>query len=82
MKVMGAKYIRWVPLAHSLLTLVLAFSIISIVFVGGQNRGMDHKVEVYPNDQLAIAIALSDVVYHLDAGYLGYATVLAKLQEV
>jgi hypothetical protein len=79
---MGAKRIWRTPLAHSLLTAVLAYSIIAIVFLGGQRRGMDHKVEVYPNDQLAIAIALSDVVYHLDAGYLGYATVLSKLQEI
>jgi hypothetical protein len=81
LKSMGAKGLWRTPLAHALITGIIAYSLIAIVFFEGLHRGMDHKVEVYPNDQLAITIAISDIVYHLDAGYLGYATVLKKLHE-
>jgi hypothetical protein len=70
------------PGAASILIAVLVFAVIALAFAGGLRRGMDHKVELYERDQWAIAIALSDVVYHLDIGYVGYATVLAKLKEV
>jgi hypothetical protein len=66
----------------SILTAVLATLIIVLVFVGGLRRGMDHVVEGLPNDRLAIAVAVSDIVYHLNAGYLAYATVYHKLDDV
>jgi hypothetical protein len=44
---------------------------------------MDHVTMFGPeNEQAAIAIALSDVVYNLNGGYVGYATVFNKLVEV
>lgn len=69
-------------MAVSIVAAALAALLFALVFFGGVRRGMDHAVELYPNDQWAIAIALSDVEYGLNAGYLGYATVLHKLQEV
>jgi hypothetical protein len=51
-------------------------------FLQGQRRGMDHKIEALENHQWTIAIVLSDLVYHLNAGYLGYATVHNKLTEI
>ncbi len=52
------------------------------IFLEGQRRGMDHKIEALENHQWTIAIALSDLVYHLNAGYVGYATVYNKLTEL
>jgi hypothetical protein len=44
---------------------------------------MDHVTMFGPeNEQAAIAIALSDVVYNLNEGYVGYASVFQKLVEV
>jgi len=65
-----------------ILTPVLAAVIIGLVFLGGVRQGMDHVVEQLENDQWTIAIALSEVAYGLNAGYVGYATVLNKLVEV
>jgi hypothetical protein len=65
-----------------ILTPVLTAVIIALVFFGGVRQGMDHAVEYLENDQWTIAIALSDLVYELNAGYLGYTAVLNKLVEV
>jgi hypothetical protein len=65
-----------------LLTPLLAMAIIALVFFGGVRNGMDHVAAQLENDQWSIAVALSDLVYGLNAGYLGYASVLDKLVEV
>jgi hypothetical protein len=67
-----------------ILATVLAASIILLVFMGGLRRGMDHVVEnlTFGGVPTAVSIALSDRVYHLNAGYVAYATVLKKLEEV
>jgi hypothetical protein len=61
---------------------LLAAIIITGTFLEGQRRGMDHTIEALENHQWTIAIALSDLVYHLNAGYVGYATVHNKLTEI
>jgi hypothetical protein len=69
--------------AAFILPALAAIAIIVLVFVGGLRRGVDPVTMFGPeNEQGAIAIALSDVTYHLNAGYLGYATVRDKLVEI
>lgn len=70
------------PLLSTILCGVLSALIITATFREGQRRGMDHVVEALENHQWAITIALSDIVYHLNAGYVGYRTVFNKLTEV
>jgi hypothetical protein len=66
-----------------LLTISLAIICVLLVFYAGLRRGMDHVTMFGPeNEQAAIAIALSDVVYNLNEGYVGYASVFNKLVEV
>src|SRR5262249_19113012 len=66
-----------------LLTISLAIICVLLVFYEGLRRGMDHVTMFGPeNEQAAIAIALSDVVYNLNEGYVGYASVFNKLVEV
>jgi hypothetical protein len=67
----------------AILTSIIAGACVLTTFIAGQRRGMDHAVEFGPDRvQVAISIALSDLVYHLDAGYLGYAKVRDRLLEV
>jgi hypothetical protein len=69
--------------AASMLAALAAIAVIVLIFVGGLRRGMDHVTMFGPeNEQAAIAIALSDVAYGLNAGYLGYATVHDKLVQI
>jgi hypothetical protein len=71
------------PLAVFLLALCLATTCLLLVFFEGLRRGMDHVTMFGPeNEQAAIAIALSDLVYNLNEGYVGYASVFQKLVEV
>lgn len=70
------------PFLSAMLCAVLAGLIITATFREGQRRGMDHMIEALDNHQWAIAITLSDNVYHLNAGYVGYRTVLDKLTQV
>ncbi len=65
-----------------ILAAILAVTIVIVVFLEGQRRGMDRVASALSNDQWTISIALSDLVYGLNAGYLGYATVHNKLVEV
>jgi hypothetical protein len=65
------------------ITFIFAAAIMAITFVDGQRRGMDHVAAFGPeSEQAAIAVALSDIVYKLNAGYLGYATVHDKLVSI
>jgi hypothetical protein len=71
------------PLAGFLLTVCLATICLVLVFYEGLRRGMDHVTMFGPeNEQAAIAIALSDLVYNLNEGYVGYASVFQRLVEV
>jgi hypothetical protein len=64
-------------------TAILAALLLALVYSEGTRRGMDHMVAFGPEiDQVPIAIALSDVVYNLNAGYVGYTSVLKKLMDV
>jgi len=66
-----------------IVTAILAVLIIARIFQVGLYRGMDHVVAFGPEiDQIPIVIALSDVVYHLDAGYVGHASVYKALADV
>ncbi|MFZ5781002.1 MAG: hypothetical protein ACOY4R_12465 [Pseudomonadota bacterium] len=57
----------------------LSALMICLVFVGGVRRGMDHVVTFGPqSEQNGMAIAISELVYGLDA-YVGYASVVDAL---
>ena len=67
------------------LLLIVCLGSMSVLgtFYDGLRRGMDHVAMFGPeNEQAAITIALSEVVYNLDQGYVGYKAVLKKLTEV
>ncbi len=57
----------------------LAALVICLVFVSGLRRGMEHVVTFGPqSEQNGMAIAISELVYGLDA-YVGYASVVDAL---
>ncbi len=69
--------------ARSAFAAVLAAALVLAVFWAGVSRGLDHASTTGPEDeQNAIAIALSDVVYGLNDGYIGYGSVHSRLLEV
>jgi hypothetical protein len=61
---------------------LLAAAIIAGTFREGQRRGLDHAIESLENHQWAIAIALTEIVDHFRGGYVGFAVVLNKLNEI
>jgi hypothetical protein len=61
--------------------ILLAAMIIGLTVSAGIKRGMDHSVTIGPGEQTAIAIALSDSIYHVNLGYVGLAKVFATIQE-
>lgn len=70
-------------IAVPLVTTCGAMLIIALIFWGGVRRGMDHVAAYGPeSEQTAISIALSESIYGLRLGYLGFATVKRKLQEI
>lgn len=63
--------------------LCLAAFLLLTAFATGLVRGMDHKTEWGPDsEQNEIAIALSETVYGLNLGYVGFEPVKAKLAEI
>jgi hypothetical protein len=61
---------------------MVTFSLFA-TFAEGQRRGMDHVATYGPiSEQRSIAVAISDLVYKLRLGYIGYVSVLDKLQAV
>lgn len=67
------------PLAMALLIAISLFA----TFRAGEQRGMDHvQIGTVISEQQAIAVALSDVVYKLNLGYIGYTKVLDALRAV
>ena len=62
---------------------LLATFIIGLTALTGIERGMDHKVAYGPwSEQRAISIALSESVYGLHLGYVGFGSVFNKLAEI
>jgi hypothetical protein len=77
----------WLKLPRTLILPLLAAALIATAiaatFVVGEKRGMDHVAAFGPaSDQRSIAVALSDVVYKLNLGYIGYNSVLDALTGV
>ena len=71
------------PTILPIVTICLAALIIALIFFGGIRRGMDHVAAYGPeSEQTAISIALSESVYGLNLGYLGFAGVKNQLIEV
>ena len=63
-----------------IVTFVLSGIIIALTCYEGQRRGMDSIYSAGPDgEQSAITIAISDLVYGLDAGYVGFASIKEKL---
>jgi hypothetical protein len=60
--------------------LVAAF-IIGLTMSAAVRRGMDHAVMIGQGDQTAIAISLSDSIYHVRLGYVGLRAVLTTIQS-
>jgi SAM-dependent methyltransferase len=69
------------PLLKTLIALVLAATIIGLTMAAGIRRGLDRAVAVAADDHTAIAISLSDSVYHLNLGYLGLKQVADTIAE-
>jgi hypothetical protein len=81
------KRTRWLQRLRSLLLPLAVATLVAIclfqTFIQGQRLGMDHVTTFGPeSEQRSIAVALSDVVYKLNLGYLGYVNVLKTLQSV
>ena len=64
-----------------LIALLLAAFIIGLTISSAIRRGMDHAVMIGPGDQTAIAISLSDSVYHVRLGYVGLRQVFSTIQS-
>ncbi len=63
--------------------LLLATLIIATTVLAGMSRGMHQKVSYGPeSEQAAISIALSEMIYRLRLGYVGFASVNTKLKEI
>jgi len=67
------------PLLKTLIALVLAATIIGLTISAAVRRGMDHAVTA--GDHVAIAISLSDSIYHLNLGYLGLKQVADTIYD-
>lgn len=63
--------------------LAMSAFLITLTFTAGIERGLHQKVAFGPeSEQVAIAVALSESLYGLKLGYIGYGSVLTKLREV
>jgi hypothetical protein len=64
-----------------LLAILLAVFIIGLTMSSAIRRGMDQAVMIGPGDQTAIAIRLSDSIYHVNLGYVGLKKVFDTIQS-
>jgi hypothetical protein len=64
-----------------LISILLAIIIIGLTMSSAIRRGMDHAVMIGPGDQTAIAISLSDSIYHVNLGYVGLKNVFDTIQS-
>jgi SAM-dependent methyltransferase len=69
------------PFLKTLIALALAATIIGLTMSAAIRRGLDHAVTVAAGDHTAIAISLSDSIYHINLGYLGLKQVADKITE-
>lgn len=60
---------------------VLAAFIIGLTMFTAKRHGMDHALLVSPGEEIAVSIALSDTIYGLHLGYVGFASVFNTIQE-
>jgi hypothetical protein len=64
-----------------LIAILLAVFIIGLTMSSAIRRGLDHAVMIGPGDQTAIAISLSDSIYHVRLGYVGLKNVFDTIQS-
>src|SRR5262249_59326650 len=64
-----------------LIAILLAAFIIGLTMSAAIRRGMDHAVALGQCDPHAIAIALSDSVYHVRLGYVGLKQIFDTIQS-
>lgn len=69
------------PLLKTVIVLVLAATIIGLTISAAIRRGLDHAVTIAAGDHTAIAISLSDSIYHINLGYLGLKQVADTISE-
>src|SRR5262245_12094859 len=80
----STQMLPWRPrraIVRPIVALVLAALIIGLTMTEAMRRGLDHAVAVSYGEETAIAIALSDMVYHLHLGYVGLASVLNTIHQ-
>jgi hypothetical protein len=63
------------------LAILLAAAIMGLTISEAKRRGMHHAVMISYGEQIAISIALSEAVYGLRLGYVGFTSVLNAIQE-
>ena len=72
---------RFVNIALWPIALAVVWALIGSSFVIGIDRGMDHKISIGPlNEFHHLTVAISDDVYHLDQGYVGFGKVIDSLK--
>jgi hypothetical protein len=73
--------LRWkIENLRTALVIALAVLVMGLTISDAKQRGLHHRVMVSPSEQTAIAIALSETVYGLNLGYVGYRNVFNTLQ--
>ena len=65
----------------TLIALALAAAIIGLTMSAAIRRGMDRAMPIAAEEQTAIAISLSDSIYHANLGYLGLKQVADTIHE-
>ncbi|MEA2908916.1 MAG: hypothetical protein QOJ15_997 [Bradyrhizobium sp.] len=71
------------PRALPIVSLILAVIIVALTAYEGQRRGMDYIFALGPEgEQTSITVAISDMVYGLNAGYVGFASVRERLVSI
>jgi SAM-dependent methyltransferase len=68
-------------LLKTLIALALAATIIGLTMSAAIRRGLDHTVPMAAEEQTAIAISLSQSIYHVNLGYLGLKQVADTIHE-
>jgi hypothetical protein len=69
------------PFLKTLIALALAAAIIGLTISAAIRRGMDRAMPIAPEEQIAIAISLSNSIYHVNLGYLGLKQVADTIYE-
>jgi len=64
-----------------LVALELVALIVGLTMATAMKRSVNHLVGVLPDEQVAIAISLSDTVYSVRFGYVGLSNVFDTIQQ-